>query len=177
MKGPREERPRPLLLSSGPGILCSPHFICRMTSIQKGQVTEERLSPPKSTYRSFAEYGNTKLYNILLARRSNRELRSRGVSFHSLHPGNMISTGIQNHWWLWRFLFAISRPFTKSIGQGAATTVFCAVTPQLGSDKELSGRYWNNCWMCDEAAVARDDQLCDAVWRVSERMLRNAGFE
>ena len=38
-----------------------------------------------------------------------------GVTVSCLHPGNMVSSSLSRHWWLWRLLFAAVRPFTKSL--------------------------------------------------------------
>lgn len=41
--------------------------------------------------------------------------KQRGISVFSVHPGNMVSTDISRNYWFYRLLFAIVRPFTKSL--------------------------------------------------------------
>lgn len=50
---------------------------------------------------------------------------------YSLHPGNMVSSRLARNWWLYRLLFALARPFTKSLQQAASTTIFCATALEL----------------------------------------------
>ena len=58
-------------------------------------------------------YNDSKLCNVLFA----HELARRWplVSVFSCHPGNMVSSGLSRHSWMYRLLFAIVRPFTKSL--------------------------------------------------------------
>lgn len=34
---------------------------------------------------------------------------------NALHPGNMVSSSLSRNWWFYRLIFAIVRPFTKSL--------------------------------------------------------------
>ena len=58
-----------------------------------------------------------------------------GVTFYSVHPG-IIATSLWRHSFV-RFLVL---PGAKSVAQGTATTVFCAV-----SDKAVPGEYHEDC--------------------------------
>ena len=35
----------------------------------------------------------------------------------AVHPGNMISSNLSRHWWLYKVLFGFVRPFAKSLSQ------------------------------------------------------------
>lgn len=37
-----------------------------------------------------------------------------GVFCNAVHPGNMMSTSLTRNWWLWKVIFTLVRPFTKS---------------------------------------------------------------
>ena len=52
--------------------------------------------------------------------------------------------------------------------QGAATTVYCCVAPEL---ENVGGLYFNNCCNCPPSAAGTDDALAKALWDISERML------
>lgn len=58
----------------------------------------------------------------------------------------------------------LAKPFTKNLQQGAATTVYCAVSPDVEND---SGKYYESCWDDEKAlhaALAHDQVLQDALW-------------
>jgi Dehydrogenases with different specificities (related to short-chain alcohol dehydrogenases) len=60
-------------------------------------------------------YNNSKLCNVLFGFELARMWEEQGIIVNILHPGNMVSSNISQHWWLYRLLFAIVRPFTKSL--------------------------------------------------------------
>lgn len=71
------------------------------------------LSPPAYKYWSMGAYNNSKLCNILFAQALGRHWPY--VSVFSCHPGNMVSSNLARHSWIYRFIFALVRPFTKSL--------------------------------------------------------------
>jgi len=81
--------------------------------------------------------------NILFS----RELAKRypEVTSVSLHPGVIVDTNLSHHMLgsgvMKSIVSALSKPFTKSIPQGAATTVFAAVSP-LVKNKDHNGQYF-----------------------------------
>jgi WW domain-containing oxidoreductase len=81
----------------------------------------------------------------------------------------MISTGISRNWWFWRFLFFVVRPFTKSLQQGAATTVYCATAPELTG---LTGIYFNNCYICEPSKLSQKENLAKELWDISEKLIK-----
>ena len=74
---------------------------------------ELTLTPQASKYWGMAAYNDSKLCNLLFAQELARQWPS--VSVFACHPGNMVSTSISRHWWLYRLLFALVWPFTKSL--------------------------------------------------------------
>lgn len=80
----------------------------------------------------------------------------------------MVSTNISKNWWLYRFLFFLARPFTKSLQQAACTSVYCATAPELTG---VTGVYFNNCFPCQESEKARNDDMAKLLWNVSIDMV------
>jgi WW domain-containing oxidoreductase len=37
------------------------------------------------------------------------------LRFVAVHPGNMVSSAISRHWWIYRLIYALVRPFAKSL--------------------------------------------------------------
>ncbi|GAA6083787.1 WW domain-containing oxidoreductase isoform X1 [Tachysurus ichikawai] len=52
---------------------------------------------------------------------------------------------------------------------GAATTVYCAVAPEL---EGLGGMYFNNCFRCLPSAQAQDPSSALSLWELSERLVQ-----
>ncbi|XP_031593073.2 WW domain-containing oxidoreductase isoform X2 [Oreochromis aureus] len=141
-----------------------------------GKVDLALLSPSKKDYWSMLAYNRAKLCNILFSNELHRRLSPYGVTSNALHPGNMMYTSIHRSWWLMTFLFTLARPFTKSMQQGAATTVYCAVAPEL---EGLGGMYFNNCFRCQPSAQAQDPSSAASLWELSERLVaeRSVGIQ
>lgn len=104
-------------------------------------------------YDRWAAYGQSKTANILFALALDMREQGSGVRAFSLHPGSIVGTGLEKH--LDReelrrlgVIDADGRPIIdharnmKTVEQGAATSVFCAVSPKLDG---LGGVYCENC--------------------------------
>lgn len=141
----------------------------RFANINLKNISPLNLSPETSSnYWDMMAYNNSKLCNVLFARQLAKAWQSEGISVFSLHPGNMVSTSLSRNWWLYRILFFLVRPFTKSLQQAAATTVYCATAQELNG---VTGMYFNNCYRCEESDAAKDDELAQVLWNISIEML------
>lgn len=60
--------------------------------------------------------------------------------------------------------------------QGTATTVYCAVAPEL---EGLGGMYFNNCFRCLPSNQAQDQSSAASLWELSEQLVaeRSAGIK
>ncbi|XP_038852890.1 retinol dehydrogenase 12-like [Salvelinus namaycush] len=113
-------------------------------------------------------YSQSKLANILFTRSLAKKLQGTGVTAYSLHPG-VVQTD------LWRHLSApqaaimkMISPFTKTSVQGAQTTIYCAVAPELETE---SGEYYSDCAPANCSSSASDDDTAQKLWELSCRML------
>ncbi|XP_013912272.1 PREDICTED: WW domain-containing oxidoreductase, partial [Thamnophis sirtalis] len=118
-----------------------------------GKLDFNLLSPSKKDYWAMLAYNRSKLCNILLSNELNRRLSTHGVISNAVHPGNLIYSSLHHNWWFYTLLFTLARPFTKSLQQGAATTVYCAVAAEL---EGLGGMYFNNCCRCVPSQQAQN---------------------
>jgi NAD(P)-dependent dehydrogenase (short-subunit alcohol dehydrogenase family) len=133
----------------------------------------EAVRKPTRSRTGFAEYGASKLCNVLFSRELARRLAGTGVTTYALHPG-VVATEI------WRRLPGpvqwLLRRFMISVEEGARTTLWCATAPELASE---TGRYYS--WTpqgprpATPTAVAQDDALAARLWDASERFVREAG--
>ncbi|XP_066600590.1 WW domain-containing oxidoreductase isoform X2 [Prorops nasuta] len=126
------------------------------------------ISPPAYKYWSMGAYNDSKLFNILFAKQLCNKWPS--VSVFCCHPGNMVSSNIIRYSWMYKLLFLLVRPFTKSLQQAASTIVYCATAPEL---EGATGLYFNNCYHCVPSKAALDSALGVRLWSVSEEMIIN----
>lgn len=115
-------------------------------------------------YNGLVAYGQAKLCNVLFANEFTRRFQAQRITANSVHPGNLIGTSIFRNSIAARVLGAVVRPFTKTIDQGAATTVYCAVDPRL---EGISGRYYLDCKESRQSRGARDEQAAKRLWEIS----------
>ncbi|KAI4370282.1 hypothetical protein MLD38_018649 [Melastoma candidum] len=120
----------------------------------------------KSRYCSLRTYGQSKLANILHAGELSRRLEEEGanVTANSVHPGVIATNIIRQH----RIINAIANSpvkyLLKSIPQGAATTCYVALHPQV---KGVSGVYFMDSNIAKPTRQAQDVELAKKLWDFS----------
>ncbi len=138
-------------------------------------------------YDRWAAYGQSKSANSLFAVELDRRGGTHGIQAFAVHPGGIL-TGLARHmtdeelaaFGIVRENGELRAPAAglKSVEQGAATSVWCAVSPQL------DGKGGVYCEDCDIAAVVPDDSklssgvrrwaidkpTAKALWDLSERL-------
>jgi len=120
-------------------------------------------------YKTFREYGRSKLANILFTRSLARALEGQNVTVNCLHPGAVAtSLGTQNGGFFSKNLPRLLKPFFRSPEQGAQTSIFLCCSDEVAG---ISGQYFVDCkrktpkpWACDDAAA-------DRLWAYTEQCL------
>ncbi|XP_029546603.1 retinol dehydrogenase 12-like [Salmo trutta] len=79
-------------------------------------------------------YSQSKLANVLFTSSLAKSLQDTAVTVYSLHPG-IVQTDLH----LNAPVMKMISPFTKTSVQGAQTTIYCAVAPELETE---SGGYY-----------------------------------
>jgi WW domain-containing oxidoreductase len=121
------------------------------------------------TYGGWTSYGNSKLSNILFAKELNARLQKDFGSDKflcvSIHPG-VIDTELSRDlpWWQNTMIYTVGRWWTKSIQQGAATTVYGAVSKGI-----KGGEYLYDCNIQTPSKPALDLKLQTDLWDFSEK--------
>ncbi|XP_065862939.1 short-chain dehydrogenase TIC 32, chloroplastic-like [Euphorbia lathyris] len=124
----------------------------------------------QSGYKKFLAYGQSKLANILHANELARRLKEDGVNItaNSLHPG-AIATNIARHdSILDGFVSIFCKYVLKNHQQGAATTCYVALHPQV---KGISGQYFMDSNLAKPDKVATDAELGKKLWDFSLRLI------
>ena len=132
-----------------------------------------RFPFPRQKYRSLLAYGQAKLCNALFAAEVQRRYSDLGITAASLHPGSMIPTEISRGSRLTRIVFALVTPFTKSVAQGAATSVYCATAPEV---EENAGGYFADCAPKKPSREAQDPAVARRLWDVTRELIDAASM-
>lgn len=168
--GTKQEPSRVLNLSSMANFLFSPAQGIRLDDL-KGE----------KNYHIWERYGSSKLANILFTKELSNRLSAAGdnVVSVSLHPGVITDTNLMRHagsigpilsaFGALNGLPAFSTMISegnKNIPQGAATTVFCALSPDI-----VPGEYYCDCQVSSKVhAKGKDMNLAKQLWDVSEQI-------
>ncbi|XP_056174213.1 short-chain dehydrogenase TIC 32, chloroplastic-like isoform X2 [Syzygium oleosum] len=119
----------------------------------------------ESEYSSMQAYGQSKLANILHANELARRSKEEGVQItaNSLHPGG-IATNLFRHSSILNVLASLGKLFLKNVPQGAATTCYVALHPQV---KGVSGEYFMDSNKAKATSLAQDAELGKKLWDFS----------
>lgn len=127
------------------------------------------------SYHPFSAYGQSKTANILFT----KGLAKRGISSFAVHPGVIFSTSLAKSLDM-SLLDTIDevakqntgQAFTigeaKNIEQGVATTIRAATDPEIAED---SGSYMVDCQVEDVREYAKDKEMVEKLWALSEQLV------
>ena len=128
-------------------------------------------------YDKFSAYGQSKTANILFSVELDRRLGDRGVHAYAVHPG-MIATELGRYMTRDDFAALQARakaapsgglPPYKTVEQGAATSIYAAVAPELD---DQGGTYLADAEVTDQHAPwARDPDSAARLWTLSEQLV------
>jgi len=134
-------------------------------------LSESILNPLSSdTFCQTFAYNDSKLFQLMFALEANDAWKN--IRCIAVHPGNMISSRLNRHWWFHRILFALVRPFAKSLQQAAASGIFAAATPEM---RCVGGIYINNCFPCQSSGISQDFLARRNLWMTSSKLLKDRG--
>jgi len=99
----------------------------------------------EKSYSQIRAYGLSKLYLIWITRQMASRLKEKGIrniTANSLHPGVIASRfGLDaDKGFIIDFLFKLARPFLKNVEDGAKTSIYAAVSPEV---ENVTGEYFN----------------------------------
>ncbi|HSE04819.1 MAG TPA: SDR family oxidoreductase [Methylomirabilota bacterium] len=118
-------------------------------------------------YDGWTAYAQSKLANIVFTYELARRLAGTGVTANCLHPG-LVATGFANAGpTMIRILSRVARPFLRSAGKGAVTSIHLASAPELTG---VSGRYFAGRRERRSSKASYDEATAARLWRVSEEL-------
>lgn len=126
------------------------------------------LEKKPTKYAPMSMYGDSKLANALFAKALAKRL-PRGLETFAVHPGVVVTNitqGLRLPGFVEVAFRSIGPLIFKVPTQGAATTVFATVAPELAGQ---SGAFLADCAVATPNAHARDEALAERVFELSER--------
>ncbi|XP_050225164.1 short-chain dehydrogenase TIC 32, chloroplastic-like isoform X2 [Mercurialis annua] len=121
-------------------------------------------------YGSYRAYGQSKLANVLHANELARQLKEDGVNItaNSLHPG-VISTNLFRHMGVVNGIVdKIGGLVLKNVQQGAATTCYLALNPQV---KGISGEYFSDSNVAKASNHGLNVELGKKLWDFTKKLV------
>jgi NAD(P)-dependent dehydrogenase (short-subunit alcohol dehydrogenase family) len=143
----------------------APARIINVTSLahRQGKIDFGNLQGERR-YRGYPAYAASKLAQILFTREMARRLDGTNVTVNAVHPGFVPATFTRGSGLGDRLFLALSRPFAKTIPQGAETSIYLASSSEV---EGLSGCYFANCRVVTPAKAAQDMKVAGRLWDIS----------
>ena len=119
-------------------------------------------------YDPLEAYGQSKLANVLFTLELAERLAGTNATANAIRPG-VIPTNLGRHMPRWKViaLETVGKIFTKTIPQGAATTVYVATAPALS---DTSGYFFEDCNPIRAGGYTEDREMAARLWAVSEEL-------
>ncbi|KAJ9706464.1 hypothetical protein PVL29_001795 [Vitis rotundifolia] len=158
------------LLINNAGVMATP-FLLSHDSIELQFATNhlgicfDKIND-ESAYNSVYAYGQSKLANVLHANELAKRLQEEGVEItaNSLHPGSIATNLLRYHSFLDGIVNMVGKYVLKNIPQGAATTCYVALHPQV---KGVSGEYFSDSNIAKPSSKGKDAELGKKLWEFS----------
>ena len=130
--------------------------------------SKSRLYP---IYYKWVQYGNSKIAQILHTMELNKRLRARGskVNVYALHPGMILTNLFQYVSVIYWLMYLLLTFLCKTVEQGAATTIFCAIHPSV---KHYSGGFFKDCRTMPPTLPRKAEEKAARLWELSEELVR-----
>ncbi|CAN1253888.1 Short-chain dehydrogenase TIC 32, chloroplastic [Linum perenne] len=124
----------------------------------------------EAEYNKMRAYGQSKLANILHANELASRLKEEGINItaNSLHPGAIATNLARYHGVLNAITNSIGKYVLKNVQQGAATTCYVALHPQV---KGVRGEYFSDSNVCKPNPQAKDGELARKLWDFSLELI------
>lgn len=120
----------------------------------------------EQSFRTFREYGRSKLANLLFTRTLAARLGADCPTVNCCHPGAVASSlGTQNGGLISSLVPRLLKPFFKTNEQGARTTLFLACDPSVAN---VSGKYFVDSRPVQPKPWAEDDAAAEQLWTYTE---------
>jgi NAD(P)-dependent dehydrogenase (short-subunit alcohol dehydrogenase family) len=117
-------------------------------------------------YRGFADYGRSKLCNILFTRELARRLPP-GVTANCLHPGSVSTRFGDQSGGVFALVVKVAKLGAISQEKGAETIIYLASSPEVARS---TGAYYYQCKPATPSAEAQEDAAAKQLWTATEKI-------
>ena len=124
------------------------------------------LMAERSRYRSFRQYGRSKLANIFFTQELARRLSGKNITVNCLHPG-FVASEFMAKGGLWSIIKPIAYLFAVNVVDGAKTSVYLASSPEVAN---ISGKYFDKCKEKQPNKLANNADAAKRLWQVSAQL-------
>lgn len=121
----------------------------------------------KKGYSGWKAYSQSKLANVLFTYELARRVNSKKITVNALHPGFVASNFAKNNGALVRFSMLLTRPFSKSIDEGARTSIYLATSPEV---EGISGMYFSDERPVRSNTASYNESNQHRLWELSLKM-------
>ncbi len=144
-------------------VVCVSSDACRFASLSERFYD---LNWEKRRFSGMRAYGDSKLMNVMFAAELTRRVEGTGVVANAVHPG-LIQTELARDlpWWF-AMVGPLMRPFSKTVPQGAATSVYVATA---GEYADRGGFYFADCRQKPAPSLSGHRDACRKLWDLSEK--------
>ncbi|CAA6662644.1 unnamed protein product [Spirodela intermedia] len=134
-----------------------------MKNAAKNSNIEGRIVNLSSGYNNILAYGQSKLANILHANELSRRFKDEGINItaNSVHPGAVLTKIFRYHSIINAICYSLGQLVMKNVQQGAATTCYVALHPQVHG---VNGSYFCDCNISKPSSKAEDQELGKKLW-------------
>ncbi|KAF7148969.1 hypothetical protein RHSIM_Rhsim03G0188500 [Rhododendron simsii] len=122
-------------------------------------------------YSSVLAYGQSKLANVLHANELSRRLKEDGaeITANSLHPGPVTTNLFRHLSFVEGLVSKLGSYVLKNVQQGAATTCYVALHPQV---KGITGEYFADSNLAKASKHGTDVNLAKKLWDFSMNLVK-----
>ncbi|TYG54625.1 hypothetical protein E1A91_D09G193400v1 [Gossypium mustelinum] len=128
-------------------------------------------------YNGTRAYAQSKLATILHAKEIAKQLKAKNanVTINAVHPG-IVKTGIfrAHKGFITDSIFFIASKLLKSTSQGASTSCYVALSPQV---EGMSGKYFVDCNESNCSVLANDESEARRLWRQTRALIRRRLYQ
>lgn len=118
-------------------------------------------------YSVIKAYSRSKLANVHFTYELARRLEGTGVTVNCLHPGFVATNIGGNNGFFARTVMFLLRPFAKSQANGAETSLYLAMSPEV---EGVTGKYFDNKKEKRSSKSTYDEALAERLWVLSEEL-------
>jgi retinol dehydrogenase-12 len=120
----------------------------------------------ENSYKTFREYGRSKLANILFTHTLAPRLQQQGITVNCLHPGPVATSLGNNNGALGKLVPLLLKPFFRSPEKGAQSSIYLSSSDEVNG---VTGKYFVDRRVKRPKPWAEDDVAAERLWRYTEQ--------